>query len=125
MEMMVIKFTIRHIQTARKSTHPIPADTLAIFLKKPLQMYFPPVYEQFPRSLKRILDLSPFELPVSFSALILSALNPIYFMQISRILKIKFFFLKYINSIPDQSFTFDPQHFDTKICSLYKNLSTF
>lgn len=94
MEMMVIKFTIRHIQTARKSTHPIPADTLAIFLKKPLQMYFPPVYEQFPRSLKRILDLSPFELPVSFSALILSALNPIYFMQISRILKIKFFFFK-------------------------------
>lgn len=71
MELMVIKFTIRHIQTARKSTHPIPADTLAIFLKKPLQMYFPPVYEQFPPSLKRILDLSPFELPVSFSALIL------------------------------------------------------
>lgn len=46
MELMVIKFVIfkRLVNPHIRST----ADTLAIFLKKPLQTYFPPVYEQFP-----------------------------------------------------------------------------
>lgn len=45
-ELMVIKFVIfkRLVNPHIRST----ADTLAIFLKKPLQTYFPPVYEQFP-----------------------------------------------------------------------------